>query len=83
MYRQLKKDICSKCNKEKLIYNVKSKLCKYCYNYSHHDKKKDKLYQAKWKSKNPDYWKDYWLIHRQLKFKESEDEEGREASADK
>jgi len=67
MDRQLKKGICSKCNKEKLIYNLKSKTCKYCYNYSHHDKKKDKIYQTKWKAKNPNYFKDYWLIHRQLK----------------
>ena len=63
----MKIGICSKCNREKILYNVKSKQCKSCYNSIHHDKKKSYASQKKWKDKNKNYWKDYWLIHRQLK----------------
>ena len=60
---------CSKCKKENvIIYNVKSVLCKSCYNQLHHDKKKSYASQKKWKDKNKNYWKDYWLIHRQIKY---------------
>jgi hypothetical protein len=49
---------CSRCNKERKIYSVGQ--CKSCYNYLHLNKEKHKLDIAKWKEKNPNYFRDYY-----------------------
>jgi len=51
--------LCSRCNKERIIYNKKNNLCKSCYNHLHLNKNKQKGYYAKWKDKNPNYFKEY------------------------
>ena len=54
--------ICVRCNKEKKHYA--KGLCRYCYTYSkfkHHYIKEAK----KWKEKNPEYFKEYYLIKKQ------------------
>ncbi len=52
-------DKCSKCKKERKIYNKENTLCKSCYNQIHRDKEKQKECVKRWKEKNPNYFKEY------------------------
>lgn len=49
---------CIRCQKIKKIYAVQ--LCKYCYNQSKYGDK-HKEYIKRWKEKNPNYFKEYYL----------------------
>ena len=59
---------CKDCKRYRIIY---AKLvCKSCYNKKYRDKERQREYDIRWKGKNPDYFKNYYLIHRQLKVME-------------
>ena len=49
---------CTRCKKIKKIYA--KGLCKYCYNFTKYGDKQKEYFQ-KWKEKNPNYFKDYYL----------------------
>ena len=49
---------CIRCQKNKKIYA--KCLCKYCYNHTKYGDK-HKEYVERWKKKNPDYFKNYYL----------------------
>lgn len=61
---------CKKCNNKRKIHA--KGLCKSCYNYKVLNKKKHKDNLRKWKERNPEYFKDYYLIKRQMKVIKNE-----------
>lgn len=57
--------LCSECKKEKKIYNKTLTLCKYCYDKKHRDKSKQNECSKRWRSKNLNYFKDYYINHKE------------------
>ena len=68
---------CSKCGKERYIYNPKQKekLCMNCYNQQHRDYKKVIERSKVWQKNNLKYFRDYYHKHKKTKS------EGGETSA--
>ena len=58
---QLNQLSCSECKKEKVIYNKEFVLCKNCYNKKHRDKTKQQECCKRWRDKNTNYFKEYYL----------------------
>ena len=62
---------CLSCNKE--LRHFAKGMCASCYNYSKRDKDKSKGYVLKWKNKNPDYFKNYYLNNKD-KYKKNKND---------
>lgn len=58
--------VCIRC--KKLKKHFAKNLCKSCYGLINRNKEKHKECLRRWREKNPEYFRDYYLIQRQLKM---------------
>lgn len=74
---ELSNSICSRCNKNKIIYC--RQMCKACYNLIHHNRDRHLANLKRWREKNRQYFKDYYLdnkdkYHQKKKITEEKEE---------